>query len=143
MTEELTVVDAAAQLTFVVHGVITEAAAELGLSVTQLRVLGILRDRTPTMASLAEQLGLDRSSVSGLVDRAEKRGLVVRQQSAADRRVVTVGLTGEGQAVADELEALVNPRIEAVLVRATAADRRALQRVAGALPRPVDSAPDR
>lgn len=137
MPEDLSLVDAAAQLTFAVHEVLTRAAAELGLSVTQLRMLGILRDRTPTMASLADQLALDRSSVSGLVDRAATKGLVERAPSETDRRVVTVGLTAAGREAAVSIEAVVEPRIEALLDSASAADQTALRRLAATLPSAV------
>jgi DNA-binding MarR family transcriptional regulator len=65
---------------------LTRIAAEHDLSVTQLGMLGILRDRTPTMAQIADYLELDRSSVSGLVDRAERRGRHRRARDAAGGR---------------------------------------------------------
>ncbi|GHF33280.1 hypothetical protein FHX82_005262 [Amycolatopsis bartoniae] len=49
-------------------------AAEHELSVVQLRLLGVLRDRRPGMLELGAHLGLDKSSMTGLVSRAEKRG---------------------------------------------------------------------
>ena len=68
--------DALVQISFALMAVLTEVAAEHDLSLTQLRVLGILRDRAPTMAELSTFLGLERSTVSGLIDRAAQRGLV-------------------------------------------------------------------
>ena len=59
------------------HGMLERRAAEHDLSIVQTRLLGVLRDRKPTMNELARLLELDKSSVSGLVDRAERRGLVV------------------------------------------------------------------
>ena len=52
----------------------------------------MLRDRTPAMNELARLLGLDKSSISGLVDRAERRGLVIRIPSAEDKRVAPAAL---------------------------------------------------
>jgi DNA-binding MarR family transcriptional regulator len=43
------------------------------LSIPATRLLGVLRDREPTMLELAQLLELDKSSVTGLVDRAERR----------------------------------------------------------------------
>ncbi len=60
---------------FAVIAMLTQVAAAHDLSLTQLRVLAILRDREPKMTELADYLGLDRSSVSGLIDRAEAGGL--------------------------------------------------------------------
>jgi hypothetical protein len=65
-------------------------AAEHDLSIIQTRLLGVPRDRKPTMNELAWFLGLDKSSVTGLVDRAERRGLVARVPSTTDRRAVLV-----------------------------------------------------
>ena len=89
-------VDALVEKSFAVMGVLTRVAAENGLSLTQLRVLGILRDRRLRMAELADFLGLDRSSLSGLIDRAEQRGLVQRTRNPDDKRVIEVGMTPIG-----------------------------------------------
>ncbi|HWG14258.1 MAG TPA: MarR family transcriptional regulator [Streptosporangiaceae bacterium] len=45
-------------------------------------------------------LGLERSSVSGLIDRAVRRGLVRRTANSDDGRSVQVSLTAEGQQLA-------------------------------------------
>ena len=47
--EQLSPVDGMAQLSFVIQGMLERRAAEHDLSVIQTRLLGILRDRTPTM----------------------------------------------------------------------------------------------
>jgi MarR family transcriptional regulator, lower aerobic nicotinate degradation pathway regulator len=96
---QLTEVDGLAQLSFVISGMLERRAAEHDLSVIQTRLLGVLRDRQPTMHELARLLGLDKSSVTGLVDRAERRGLVRRLPSAVDRRAVLVSLTDDGRAL--------------------------------------------
>src|ERR1700751_1075505 len=80
--------DGLVQVSFAVTAVLSRVAAEQDLSLTQLRVLGILRDREPTMAELATYLGLERSTVSGLIDRAVQRGLVQKTADSADGRSV-------------------------------------------------------
>ena len=55
------------------------------------------------VAEITRLLELDKSSVSGLVDRAQRRGLVARAPSPSDGRVVLVGLTDEGRALAQEV----------------------------------------
>ena len=72
-------------MSFALMAVLTEVAAEHDLSLTQLRVLGILRDREPTMADLATFTGLERSTISGLIDRAAQRGLVDQDRRPARR----------------------------------------------------------
>jgi MarR family transcriptional regulator, lower aerobic nicotinate degradation pathway regulator len=96
---DLGLVDALAQLTFAVQGTLSRIATANGLSIVQTRLLGILRDRRPTITELAEFLQLDKSSVTGLVDRAEQRGLVRRTASALDGRSVLVSITAAGRAL--------------------------------------------
>ena len=107
--------DGVVQLSFEVIAVLSRAAARHDLSLTQLRMLGVLRDREPRMAELADFLGLDRSTVSGLVDRAVGRGLVRRIGDTADGRVVQVTLTPAarqlGVGVAEEVSAGIAPLI--------------------------------
>ena len=94
-------VDALVQLSFLVQGVLARTAAEHDLSLIQARLLGILRDRRPGMLELAGFLGLDKSSMTGLVSRAEKRGLVQRLPSPHDGRGVLVSLTPLGRQLTD------------------------------------------
>lgn len=123
MTEPDEVLDNLAQVSFVVMAKLSKVAAAHELSLTQLRVLGILRDRTPKMAELATHLGLDRSSVSGLIDRAVKRGLVTRQASDDDGRSVRVALTPAGRSLARELTAEVAALLAPLTADLGAADR--------------------
>ena len=99
----LEVMDSLVQASFTVIALLSRAAAEHDLSLTQLRVLAILRDRQPTMAGLATHLGLERSSVSGLIDRAVRRGLVRRDTRNEDGRAIRVSLTPDGQRLASLL----------------------------------------
>jgi MarR family transcriptional regulator, lower aerobic nicotinate degradation pathway regulator len=109
--DDLGLMDGLVQLSFLVQGAIARAAARSQLSVIQLRLLGLLRDREPEMTELAAYLSLDKSSVTGLVGRAEQRGLVKRTVSERDRRAVSVAMTQSGQQLVRE----VAPAIEAEL----------------------------
>ncbi len=97
---DLGLVDALAQLSFLVQATLTRIAAGHDLSVVQIRLLGALRDRQPGMNELAKLLGLDKSSITGLVDRAERRGLVRRTVNERDRRAYEVALTPAGRSLA-------------------------------------------
>ncbi|WP_393053837.1 MarR family winged helix-turn-helix transcriptional regulator [Streptomyces sp. LN549] len=90
-------VDGLVRSAFQVMGVLTRIGAEHDLSLTQLRVLGILRDRHPRMSDLAAFLGLDKSTMSGLIARAERRGLLTRGTSSEDKRAVVVLITDAGR----------------------------------------------
>ncbi len=95
--------DALVRSAFHVVGILTRIGAENDMSLTQLRVLGILRDRRARMTGLAAHLGLDKSTMSGLVDRAERRGLLARGKNPEDGRVVDVFATPAGLELAQRL----------------------------------------
>ncbi len=98
-------------MSFALMAVLTEVAAEYDLSLTQLRVLGILRDREPAMADLATFTGLERSTISGLIDRAAQRGLVTKTADPNDGRSVRVGLTDSARGLIPEITAAIGDRI--------------------------------
>lgn len=123
---QLSPVDGLAQLSFVVQRLLERRAAEHDLSIIQSRLLGVLRDRQPTMQELAKLLGLDKSSVTGLVERAERRGLVARAASPADGRAVLVSLTRQGRSLIARASAEFEADVSALLERLPKSDRRAL-----------------
>ncbi|WP_331765811.1 MarR family transcriptional regulator [Embleya sp. NBC_00896] len=96
-------VDGLVRSAFQVMGVLTRIGAEHDLSLTQLRVLGILRDRRPRMSDLAAFLGLDKSTLSGLIARAERRGLLTRGTGPDDKRAVVVLITDAGRDLTQRL----------------------------------------
>ena len=123
---DLSMVDAIAQLSFVIHGALERRAGERDLSMIQTRLLGVLRDRTPTMNELAKLLSLDKSSVTGLVDRAERRGLVERIPSTSDGRAVLVRLTVDGRRQVADVAARFERDVAAIVATLSTADRKAL-----------------
>jgi len=125
--------DSLVQVSFTVMAMLSRVAAEHDLSLTQLRVLAILRDREPTMAELAGYLGLERSSVSGLIDRAVRRGLVRRDASSEDGRAVRVSLTPAGQRLASLGAGEIGDLITAMTRDLSPADRTRLSVLLGRL----------
>jgi MarR family transcriptional regulator, lower aerobic nicotinate degradation pathway regulator len=127
---DLGIVDGLAQLSFLVQHELGQVAAAHGLSIIQLRLLGVLRDRTPGMRELARHLGLDKSSMTGLVDRAERRSLVRRTPAPHDGRVSQVSMTAHGHELVRECEAEVGRRIHALTSVLTDTQRAQLSRMA-------------
>ena len=127
------VVDSLVLASFTVIALLSRVAAEHDLSLTQLRVLAILRDREPTMAELADYLGLERSSVSGLIDRAVRRGLVRRDASEDDGRAVRVSLTPDGRRLASAGAQEVGELLEPMTGRLSQAERNRLSLLLGKL----------
>lgn len=54
--------------------------------------------------TLARSIGLDTSTIAGVIDRLEARGLIVRSASPDDRRVRLLNLAAEGRALLDDIE---------------------------------------
>lgn len=53
--------------------------------------------------TLASTIGFDTSTIGGVIDRLERRGLIERQASPTDRRVRLLHVTPEGTALLEEL----------------------------------------
>ncbi|NLD51131.1 MAG: MarR family transcriptional regulator [Clostridiaceae bacterium] len=69
---------------------------DMSLTGPQAMLIGTLaHNGQMKISDLGEKLGLSSSTVSGIVDRLEKQGLVERVRSKDDRRVVYVNLTVE------------------------------------------------
>jgi DNA-binding MarR family transcriptional regulator len=128
--EDFGLVDALAQLSFLVQSALAEIAGHHDLSVVQTRMLGILRDREPTMNQLGRHLGLDKSSITGLVDRAQRRGLVTRTASTVDRRSFQVSITDTGRQLVEQVAAQFAEQIERSVAPLPETDRRLLSRMA-------------
>jgi len=78
---------------------------ELELTVTQLLVLFLLRQAPGTPAgALAEDLRVTPPTVTGLVDRLVRMGLVRREEDPKDRRLVRNVLTERGEEALGEVE---------------------------------------
>ncbi len=68
-----------------------------GLTGPQLVLMQqIGRIGTPSPSELAKSLNLSNATVTGIVDRLERRGLVVRRQSETDKRRIRISLTESG-----------------------------------------------
>jgi MarR family transcriptional regulator, lower aerobic nicotinate degradation pathway regulator len=128
---ELTLTDALVQSSFLVQGTMRRVAARHDLSVVQMRLLGILRDREPGILVLAGHLELDKSSVTGLVDRAEKRGLVQRVRDPDDGRAVRIKLTRTGRSLTTKVAAEVGAELEAATAALSDTERKRLAAILG------------
>ena len=128
--EDLGLLDGLVQLSFAIHGALGRVADEFELSLVQVRLLGILRDREPGMQEVATFLQLDKSSVTGLVDRAERRDLVRRAGTPDDRRAVRVSLTERGKDVAQKFVKQLERELSVLVAGLSEADRKRLSGLA-------------
>ncbi|RKS74324.1 DNA-binding MarR family transcriptional regulator [Actinomadura pelletieri DSM 43383] len=128
------VVGALVQAAFLVNAVYAESARNHGLTSQQGVLLCVLMARPRGMSELGTMLGLAKSSLTGLVDRTERNGLVRREPDPEDLRAVRVALTPEGRALIDAFYPETCRRVEKLAAGLSRAERDAL---AGALGRLV------
>jgi DNA-binding MarR family transcriptional regulator len=84
-----------------------EAASRVGVTATQLNVLKLLKEIGElSLSELSRRLAAQNSTVTGIVDRMVQAGLVLREQSAEDRRVWRIRMTDKGAQIAREVEVL-------------------------------------
>jgi DNA-binding MarR family transcriptional regulator len=117
---------ALAQVARLVQDALELSARRHELSPTLAKMLSTLNGRTPTMNELAALLALDKSSTSGLVDRAQRRGLVRRVPSQLDRRAVRIRLTDSGRELQQDLDAGLTEDISKLLAPLGAEETTAL-----------------
>ncbi|MPZ81664.1 MAG: MarR family transcriptional regulator [Actinophytocola sp.] len=127
VVEQDDLVDALVQTSFLTMASLNKVGAEHDLSLTQLRVLAILRDRRLKMTDLADYLGLDKSTMTGLVDRAVKRGLLERVRNPTDGRAVDVRISPDGAALAERVYPRVVRLLSPMIGTLTPADQRRLR----------------
>jgi DNA-binding MarR family transcriptional regulator len=89
-----------------------------GISGTQYNVLRILRGAGADglcRNEVRDRLLTRMPDVTRLLDRMEEAGLVTRERSSEDRRMVTTRLTAEGQRLVDRLDDVVRQEHERLL----------------------------
>lgn len=95
--DERTLTDALVALYISLDRTYAGASRDVELTPQQAQLLCIAEHERPALGQLAEAMGCDKTNVTGLVDRAAKRGLIERTADTHDRRVTRVLLTEEGR----------------------------------------------
>ncbi|WP_181138761.1 MarR family winged helix-turn-helix transcriptional regulator [Streptomyces sp. Ru73] len=99
-----------------VHGELKRRLKALGLTVPQYSVLAGLWERDGrTAGQLCERLVMDSATITGVLDRLERAGLVTRAPDEKDRRLVRLRLTAAGVALRDEVQRTVADLNEEIL----------------------------
>ena len=103
-----------------------EAAREHGLTGARdwIVLSALAAGPRQTQLALANSLGLDKTTMTSLLDRMEARGLITRGIDRHDRRARIPELTGEGQRVQAEVTS-ARDRVEAGLLGGFTADEQA------------------
>jgi DNA-binding MarR family transcriptional regulator len=117
--------------TFLVTAVYAQSGHEHGLTSQQGQLLCVLMPQPYGMSELSAMLGLAKSSLTGLVDRTERNGLVRREPDPRDSRAVRVALTRQGSKLAEEFYVETCRRIEKLAGGLSAAERDTLAALLG------------
>ena len=104
---------------------------EFGLSIPQLLCLNHL-EKSPEQQSnhknLMNLLCLNSSTVTGIINRLEKRGYVARIRSDGDRRVTRIQLTASGAKLVEGTPNVLHERLAEKLVTLSPQDREMVQK---------------
>ena len=102
--------------------------AEVDLTPPMAMALKELGEGSMPQGSLAHCLGYDPSSITGLADRLESRGLVERQVDPNDRRIKRLAISPTGRALLDDVHDRLRHRLP-VALRLDDAEQQALVRL--------------
>lgn len=97
---------------------------EAHLTLTQARLLRVLREGPLGQSELGRELHLSPASVTRLIDRLEERGLIVRERDAEDRRRVAVKLLSAGRRLVGEQRMLRNTPVDLAIRSMTEEEQR-------------------
>lgn len=111
------------------HAALWNQEVSTEVSSVQYAALAVIaRSDGISQRELGEALDLDRSTIADLVERMQRRGLVDRERSEADRRQKVLTITDDGRAVLHDFDPKV-ARVEELLTQALSAEERATVRL--------------
>jgi DNA-binding MarR family transcriptional regulator len=109
---------------------VAAACEDLDLTPAQLHLLLWLGYDGPlTMGELARRVAVTEKTITGVVDRLERDGLVRRERDPSDRRVVRVRLAGEGSRLYRRIDVDIDEKLAGLLALLAPPDRRHLVRM--------------
>lgn len=83
------------------------SVADMGITHAQGNLLlGLASGRCTTAAELSRELSVDAAAMTRMIDRLEKRNLLLRMPRGVDRRIIRVQLTEEGSRLAERLPSI-------------------------------------
>ncbi len=91
-----------------IDGLFSTASRQLGLTPQQAQLLCFAQHMQPSLGELATLLHCDKTNITGLVDRLQRRDLLTREPDPDDRRMIRVHLTPEGEAVTRKFQQAID-----------------------------------
>ncbi|GGQ77070.1 MarR family winged helix-turn-helix transcriptional regulator [Couchioplanes azureus] len=129
MKEDSDVLQVGLSMLFRLRGVLdpTQAIPGLSASLSEAMALQELLSRSEaTQSELGSHLGLEKSTVSRLIDAMASKGWVIKERDANNRRYHKVRLTDPGRRTALELADAMGRRHERILASLSEAERHAV-----------------
>ncbi|RMF44469.1 MAG: MarR family transcriptional regulator [Planctomycetota bacterium] len=117
---------------------------QFGLTSSQYNILRILRGEGAPLPSLeiAQRMIQAVPAITGLIDRLEAAGLVQRQRSTSDRRVVFVRITPQGRSLLRRIDGPLMELHEACLGHLSHRELRTLIRLLEKAREALDESPE-
>jgi DNA-binding MarR family transcriptional regulator len=111
------------------------AEARGGLTAPQTAVMSVIvRHDGISLKDLSREVSLAHSTVSGIVDRLEKRGMIERRADAADGRITRIYPTATvTRWLLQQMPALTRRPLESALSRATPNERATIEKAVARL----------
>jgi DNA-binding MarR family transcriptional regulator len=122
-TPDLALAHSLVQLHHLVPRVFADESRARDLTPQQAQLLCRLTTGPVGMTELRQFLHLEKSSLTGLVDRVERRGLVERLRPSHDRRACDIALTNQGRRLANATHRAISERLDALAGDVIPADR--------------------
>lgn len=98
-----------------VQDILAAASAEHGLTSQQSQLMCVVGEEPSSMMRLGELMRISKSSVTGLVQRAEQSGLVQRAPDPGDGRSTLTMLTEKGRRANAAFRGTVGQRLETIV----------------------------
>lgn len=111
------------RLTSLVQAVYARVSERHGLTPVQARLLCVLLAGPRGMAELAQSFGVEKAALTGLMDRAERRGLAARSAVLGDRRALQATITETGRQAAAAFHAEVGAELGQLVAHLTPRER--------------------
>ena len=133
--------DGLIRLSVLTQSAFARTAERHRLPAAQARLLCVLTAGARGMSELAGLLGIEKAALTGLADRAERRGLIARTAVPGDRRALSVALTPGGRDAASAFHLELSAELARLADVLPPAERdrfcRSLARVTADAPWPV------
>ncbi len=84
---------------------------EFGMPFSHIQILCMLHRGSMSIGEISTSLGIAKPNITPLLDSMRERGLLERQRSEADRRIVNVRLLPAGEKMAEDIQLSISRQV--------------------------------